>query len=388
MHTYLIEPKAPLVVRSGRPFDDQSGADAARFPPPSTLAGALRTAHAASDNKPFGPELASIPVAGPLPVKLNAQGEPQTLLVPKPADAMYFWTADKQSKRLMRTSPRKLSEGEGCDLPHGLYPVQLAEDVKGKPALGPRWWTWDDLLAFRNATVGENSADAYARIESHGWSPMQDDVRTHVGIERESQAAEAGKLFQTAGLNCWQSPEKNESFPTGNIGIVGCISGRIDQGLITLGGERRLSAISKASDTLWPVLPDSLAARIRAAGGLTLTLLTPALFAEGWYPAWLNEYLEGTPPGCDGLRLKLCAVAMERWLPHSGWDLAQNKPRAGRKMIAAGAVFWFEILQADDNALNSLWLTPISDQGQDRKDGFGLALPQPWSPLNAIHHPV
>ena len=32
MKTYLIEPKAPLVVRSGRPFDDQAGADAARFP--------------------------------------------------------------------------------------------------------------------------------------------------------------------------------------------------------------------------------------------------------------------------------------------------------------------------------------------------------------------
>jgi len=29
-----LEPLAPLIVRSGRPFDDQAGADAPRFPPP------------------------------------------------------------------------------------------------------------------------------------------------------------------------------------------------------------------------------------------------------------------------------------------------------------------------------------------------------------------
>lgn len=377
MKTYLIEPKAPLVIRSGRPFDEQSGADAARFPPPSTLAGALRTAHAESCGKILGRNLSEIAVAGPLPVKLAMDGNSVGLLVPKPADAMYVWSADKQSKRLVRTLPRKMNDGEGCDLPQGLLPVQLVENVKSKPAPGPRWWSWEDLLAFRTA----NPAADFEQIEKNGWSPMADEVRTHVGIDRETQAAESGKLFQTAGLSCWQNPMDTEIFPVGKIGVVGRIEGDINSGLITLGGERRLSVIETVD--MWPALPNFLATEVRKAGGLTLTLLTPALFSEGWYPAWLNEYLEGTPPGCEGLRLRLCATAMERWQAHSGWDLAQQKPRAGRKLIPAGAVFWFEILQDDDASLNALWLTHISDQDQDRRDGFGLVLPQPWSPLTA-----
>ena len=379
MKTYLIEPKAPLVVRSGRPFDDQAGADAAKFPPPSTLAGTLRTAHAESCGKQLNRELSEIAVAGPLPVKLDMEGNPVGLLVPKPADAMYVWSADKQFRRLLRTQPSKMSEGEGCDLPQGLLPVQLAEKIKSKPAPGPRWWSWEDMLVFRNLNSGQ--ALAFDQISSNGWSPMADDVRTHVGIERETQAAQAGKLFQTSGLNCWQRPQAGDKFPAGNIGVVGCIQGRIDQGLITLGGERRLSSIKSVD--MWPALPESFAAGIQKAKGLTLTLLTPALFAEGWYPAWLNEELIGTPPGCEGLELRLRATAMERWQAHSGWDLAQNKPRAGRKLMPAGGVFWFEVLQADDAALNALWLIHISDHAQDRRDGFGLVLPQPWSPLTA-----
>jgi CRISPR-associated protein Cmr3 len=260
-------------------------------------------------------------------------------------------------------------------LPHGLLPVQLTKSVKGKPASGPLWWSWEDLLAFRRLPELD-----FAQLDENGWSPMPDDVRTHVAIERETQAAEAGKLFQTAGLNCWQHPKGKEKLPAGHIGILGRIAGNIDQGLITLGGERRLSAIKEADASIWPALPTSLTDEIRKAGGLTLTLLTPALFAKGWYPDWLNEHLEGTPPGCDGLKLKLRATAMARWQPHSGWDLAKNQARAGRKLLPAGAVFWFEIMQADDHALSALWLTHISDQAQDRCDGFGLALPQPWSP--------
>lgn len=374
MQTYLIEPKAPLVVRSGRPFDEQNGADAARFPPPSTLAGALRTAHAETVGKSFSPELAKIGVIGPLPVKIDAKGKAM-LLVPKPADALYFWSADKLTRKLVRTIPLALAQGEGCDLPVGLLPVQLAEEVKGKPAPGPRWWSWGDVIAFRKTST---KVPTLEQLEQRGWSPLADEMRTHVGIDPAAQAAESGKLFQTAGLSCWQRTEKGDTFPVGGVGIVGRIAGKINSGVITLGGERRLSAIKIADELLWPKQPQTLAAEIQNARGLTLTLLTPALFDKGWHPGWLNDKLEGTPPGRKGLRLKLRAVAVDRWQPHSGWDLVENKPRAGRKLVPAGAVFWFDILEAPHGSLAELWLTPISDHEQDRLDGFGLALPQPW----------
>lgn len=384
MQTYLIEPKAPLVVRSGRPFDEQNGTDAARFPPPSTLAGALRTAHAESSGLALDKALAAIPVAGPLPVKIDAQGN-NTLLVPKPADALYFYGDDKKSRRPVRCVPQKLESGEGCDLPYqALLPVQLAEDIKGKPAPGPRWWSWADLIKFRNSEKLDLDT-----LEKNGWSPHADEVRTHVGIDQQSYAAESGRLFQTSGLVCWQCPDKKQrhdiqdKFPHSHIGLIGCIEGSITSGLITLGGERRLSAIQKATTTLWPVQPDELAAEIQQAGGLTLTLLTPALFTKGWHPGWLDDSLKGAPLEINGLLLRLRSAALERWQPHSGWDLVAQQPRAGRKLVAAGGVFWFEICKATPEAIKALWLAHISDDTQDRLDGFGLALPQPWRPVQA-----
>lgn len=358
--TYLIEPKAPLVIRSGRPFDGQAGADEARFPPPSTLAGALRTAHADSTSKSYDTELTQIAVAGPLPVRLGANPK---LLVPKPADALYFWNEDKTAARLVRAAPKSLTEGEGCDLAEGLLPVQLTEPVKSKPASGPRWWAWNDFLAWRGAVP---PAPTFAQVEQNGWSPLPDEMRTHVGIKTETQAAESGKLFQTAGLDFWCRADTGQDFPGQRIGLVGRIAGEIAPGLVTLGGERRLSAIAPAPASLWPEMSGDLVNRIQKAGGLTLTLLTPALFAAGW-----------KPPEIPGLTL--VAAALDRWQPHSGWDLAQWKPRAGRKLVPAGAVYWYELTGAAD--LAALWLTSIGDCDQDCRDGFGLVLPQPWTPV-------
>lgn len=371
MKTCLIEPLAPLVIRTGRPFDGQAGADAARFPPPSTLAGALRTAHAEASGKPLDRALAEIPVFGPLPVKLDENGK-AALLVPKPADALYFWNADKSAARLVRAAPAPLAGGEGMDLSGEMLPVQLADAAVGKPASGPRWWAWEDFNAFRNGKTPELND-----IQTRGWLLPEDDTRTHVAIERDSQAAENGKLFQTAGLSFVPRQQQGQ-FPEGRIGLIGGIAGEIRQGVITLGGERRLSAISPVSADLWPVMP----ANMQCVKGLCLTLLTPALFAAGWRPGWLDENLTGQPPGIPGLTLRLRAAALERWQPHSGWDLVQKKPRAGRKLVAAGATYWLEVVEASDDALKTLWLAHLSDHPQDRRDGFGLAIAHPWTPPN------
>ena len=63
----------------------------------------------------------------------------------------------------------------------------------------------------------------------------------------------------------------------------------------------------------------------------------------------------------------------------SGWDLAQYKPKAMRKAVAAGAVYWFAV-EGDipKNLHELLCFKPLSDDTQDQKDGFGLMLPAAW----------
>ncbi len=53
-----------------------------------------------------------------------------------------------------------------------------------------------------------------------------------------------------------------------------------------------------------------------------------------------------------------------------------------RKAVAAGAVYWFELIEPSDpeQALHDLWLASISDREDDRRQGFGVVLPAPWSP--------
>jgi CRISPR-associated protein Cmr3 len=47
-------------------------------------------------------------------------------------------------------------------------------------------------------------------------------------------------------------------------------------------------------------------------------------------------------------------------------------------MVPAGSVYFFEIEGGNPSDLLESWLRPVSDNEQDRKDGFGLALWGVW----------
>lgn len=362
-----LEPTGPVIVRSGRPFDGQAGPDAARFPPPSTIAGCLRTAWARETGQDFGLHLRALAVAGPLLL-----GRSNQVLVPKPTDARYLGTGDAAS--CSRAEPRAFEGGSGSDMPDGLTPVQLPRPQEGKPGTGPSWWSLSDLLDFRSG-----ADTALAELTKRGWSPGPGDRRTHVGISRERGAAEEGRLFQTEGLVL----DGGRSGDAGNCGLR--LLARVDKplgsALAHLGGERRLAALEPLDPSIWPAPPRGWLRDIADAGSLSLTLLTPGIFRAGYRPGWLDEKLIGAPPGVPGLTMKLRAAATEHWQPHSGWDLAAGRPRPTRKLAPAGSTYWFEILAgANEETLAPLWLANISDCEQDRLDGFGLALPSAWSP--------
>jgi CRISPR-associated protein Cmr3 len=363
-----LEPLAPVIVRSGRPFDGSTVSDPARLPPPSTLAGCLRTASARAKGQTFSSELFQLAVAGPL----LCRGE--QLLIPKPADAHYFGHGDEAE--LVRAAPRAFDEGCHADLPQGLLPVRLCKSVTGKAGSGPAWWSLEHWQAFRSGTDIPHSD-----LQAQGWNPALSDRRTHVAIDPDTGGASEGKLFQTEGLDLAKTLS-NKGKSADAISLLARFAEPLGQGLVHLGGERRLAALQPLSESIWPQMPSDWPDTINQLGGLSLTLVTPGLFDAGYRPDWLDEDGTGCPPGLPELRLQLCAVVCERWQPHSGWDLAKNQPRGMRKLIPAGAVYWFKLLQAIDSAsLKALWLSSLCDQAQDRRDGFGLALPAPWQPV-------
>lgn len=378
-HWYQIEAAAPLVFRSGKPF--QAGSrDGANFPWPSAFAGLLRAQ--VMDSRGWVPkltdaqqaELRSLPVAGPWLGQCDAQGR-ATAWLPKPADAVRLLDANG-NPHYRRLRPRALLEGTGCDLPQGMLPLTFGEAIKGKPQAELGWWPLTKLLNWLQ------SNDVACEAADQQPKPWQVDARTHVAIDRTTFASANGKLFQTEGLDFSPAHRRNTGQHDGWSNERWLLLGRgprqdIEDGAITFGGERRLSWLSARDDDPMPQ-PHGWAASLRS--GFALSLITPALFAKGWCPGWLDDQREGEVPGIPGLRVRLRAAAVERWHGISGWDLAAWKQRATRKAVAAGATYWFELLEGSETQLSQLWLASLCDDEQDRRDGFGICLPRAWAP--------
>lgn len=400
MKTMMLVPQAPLVFRSGRPFLAGSR-DEVQFPWPSSVAGVVRSTWMDQQHWPVPlsaeqeTQLKQRAVHGPiLALRAWSPAEPTrttlTPLLPKPADAVLLLDEQTNTKHHYRLVPSGFEGRAGADMPLGLQPLQLENcTIKGKPQRGAEHWTWTDALAWSR---GEAVAAPQNDDDAPSTGPER-VTRTHVAIDPSTNAGRDGALFQTEGWDCAPRRDKNGRGWANADHVLLCrgpaSSLDVQDDWVCWGGERRLSRLQAmpASDASVLELPADHAKAVlnqmqrhHAYGRLRLTLVTPALFDPGWYPAWINpRTLCGEHPSVPGLQLRLKAAAVERWQGLSGWDLARKQPRATRKAVAAGATYWFELCAPPpDDWLACAWLASVSDQPQDRRDGFGLGLWGCW----------
>ena len=379
MNSYFLDALAPLVFRSGKPFGAQSDTDDIQFPLPSAAAGLVRTqimwqSGCDWDSKTQGnraklpdaqvDELRQIAVQGAFLAKQDISDDLKILL-PKPANALYLKNKETDKTELVRLAPQAFGSDTAADFPHAdLLPVQIQSPIKGKPQSGATYWDLADMLAWQNG-----GKLVFEDINKRGVQSLPIETRTHVGINRKTLAAEDGRLFQTAAYDFAESArEHHQGWENHRYGLQ-------DNSVVRFGGEGRLSRLNKISDDIFKQ-PE-----YAYTNGLTLTLLTPALFEKGWLPGWLDsQTLTGILPHTN-LQVKLRAAAIDRWLPVSGWDLQQHAPKAMRKAVSAGAVYWFEIQSGNTAELAQAQWQAFSDNGQDCCDGFGIGLIGPWQSI-------
>ena len=111
-----------------------------------------------------------------------------------------------------------------------------------------------------------------------------------------------------------------------------------------------------------------------------MVLATPAIFTSGWHPGWLHgskDGLEGTVPETD-VKVRLKGAAIGRWRTVSGWSYEKHGPKALKRTVPAGGVYFFEIVSGQASALASRWLSSVCDDSQAANDGFGLATWGTW----------
>lgn len=392
--TYVVEPLQTVVFRSGFPFGSGVRTDGSNWPLPSAAAGLLctqweraRSAHALPD---YAAAARHVAQKGPWLLRWADEAATPVWCVPKPADALYMGGSAAAVVEAVALLPQPCPDGGGCDLPTApataagdgvdrpgtLLPVMLPPNHKGKPRPGPAWWTFEEWLRWRCGEVLHWHGSAAADLPR--------EARTHVSIDDASGAARDGQLFRTDG---WGVGASLSGAPS-RWGFVLLSNEDVPSSSVRFGGEGRLSALQALAQPPHGLdgPPEPLRQRARGASGLSLTLTTPAIFAHGWWPGWLDRSGVGSPPGTPRIRLRLRAAAIERWLPVSGWDLALQTPKAMRKAVAAGAVYWFDLIEPTDavQALHDLWLASVSDREDDRRQGFGVVLPAPWSPPSSV----
>jgi len=392
MPEYLITPKAPLIFRDGKPFganEEIAIAETIAFPLPSTIAGALRTAWAESQNSQYNyqkhsEKLIKKRVLGPLLTRTNTATQKTEILFPTPSDSLCLndEKETKGGKKIYRLYPDSIQEeNAGTDLPKNLLPVFLDCDSNAKPTKdAPKYWTQKAITSW---LIDETQTiDANQQINA-----LPIETRTHVGIDYQTKSNLKSHLFQTSGLDFSQqqkSTQKNDEKQLGwnqyQYGLLNWFQEDMPDIHRTIGGEARLSEIQKKSN-LWPECPTELSKEYIQCKSFRLILATPAIFNNGYLPAWLDKDLKGK---LGNIQVQLRAVSISRWQAGTSWDMANPKSKQGKgmrtvkRLAPAGSVYWFDILEDGNGAeLTDHWLTSISDERE--KDGYGLILPGIWN---------
>jgi len=365
-----------LLFGDGRPFSAGEGGSLAQtmlLPLPGPIAGFLRTRIGEAHGWEWTPEASrralEIAVQGPILIRNE---EP---VFPAPADALVY----KQSEDGEQEPPHlaflrpisSLPDGAGCDLPHGLAPLSVP--TRAKPESGYQLWPWSWLQGWL-ASPGD-STDPPFRIEG-----LPRERRIHAAIDRQTGCAAEGMLYAVEYLGFHQMGERQET-------AIWAIAAAVHTGYAfplptcgTLGGERRLATVEEAPSDSWPACPECLRNALKGAACVRLMLATPAVFGGGWKPGWLDDRLVGSPPGMEGLTLKLVAAAVGRHVPVSGWDYQNRRAKPVRWLAPAGSIYFFKVESGDPVVLAEKgWLQSVCDAEQDRRDGYGLALWGIWN---------
>lgn len=398
MKTWIVEPHDSFIARDGRPFGLFPGVRATSlpFPFPSTTTGGVRTRDGLDSDGVFDTSPANITrvkdleVHGALLVQIDNDARVVQWYVQAPADVLLLDASDKDPNKALvsRLIPGAPFPNAEANIPDDLLPLYLSTKSRSKPhGYAPRFWKWENLekwlLDPRDFVVGD--------LYDFGLNNLAQDERSHVAIEGETQASEEHSLFQTRGLEFTRQKRGSNLASATRLALaLSSDASNISQGVASLGGERRLVSWrghQGAIDLFNSECPKAIVDRIVEDRACRVVLLTPAYFEAGWKPGWIMTN--------DRLTLKAAAVGRAQVI--SGWDfefvgkrsdgtIIQGRPKPTRRLVPAGAVYFFK-LNGDESALRNwiaaTWMRCISDDDntlptEPRKDGFGLGVVGTW----------
>lgn len=406
MRQIRIRPLDPLMVRDGRPFKDSPGARAYSMMDvvPGVIAGTVRTMlaeQAAKSSRVVDYHTFSkVPVYGPLYVW---KGKP---FFPLPSD-IGFYEDENGALQMNYRQPQPLVNGQGYlgigdkGDHESLWPAKVIPQMGKVSSIVPaylsldwmsRWLrgdlspkSWTSPLAEWQQLVRNNKLDSTDK-DVHFLPPFALDERDHIAVESGTRMPEDQALFTTQSI---VFPPDLDMHARVEIPQEAPWPMQLST-LHSLGGKRRLAHFSESQDDQFWQCPEALEQSLDGSQYVRLVLATPAYFAKGWKPRWLDDELCTNEIFAKEIsrevKLQLVWACISRWQPVSGWSYSLKQPKAVRRMVPAGSVYFFKVTEGNPRELARRgWLNTVSDANRrkgafDKEDGFGLALWGTWRP--------
>lgn len=429
-----IEPRDVMYFRDGRPIGASADGSGAAWPLPSIFHSALLSKlHAAlgdqiaaheSNHKHLSKreeqngnirfQLGGLKTWGPFP------SIGQEIFLPTPADLVAEPHADEKSC-VSGGTLQPIESSTGCtNLPSPLRYTVASTLPPSKAMLGE----WMSLAEYEKYLTGTGKGLQTVRSSELFAS----ESRPGIAIDPASGATESGKFYSAEYLRLISNTQKQVSMRA----FAECEARQYQQH----SGKDMLAELFAASNNTAFVFGGQRGVawlenkRVKAKSPMKMTmtmgcrlikwtLLSPAYFAFGWRPGWINMPENGEKgfsehhelgqvmlkekidrgslsrdawrkkiADAEYINAKLVAARIPKPIVASGWELDVNgvtagTPKATKLYVPAGAVYYFEC----DNEIEAQKLALVL-HGQTKSDflgeqGLGLGVCSQWT-LNKI----
>ncbi|NTV18040.1 MAG: type III-B CRISPR module-associated protein Cmr3 [Bacteroidales bacterium] len=352
--TIELEALDTLFFRDGKPFTmgEDSWAEGIFPPLPSVIYGALRTAYFSEDIERFK-TIKKKDDSALLRITSYCFKYGSRIYFPMPLDLIEVghstkkWPRKELSFLKLNTQDQK-NFASSVPTSHFLQP-----DIQNFDVIEDGIINSLDLANYLAVSI--SFADYHSLNDFTFLEP-----KVGIGLNNDTRAAKDGQLYRVGMQRLDQL-----SF------VVGFEFEQLDSipAMIRLGGEGKAVQCQsieskKVLQKISIQMPSTLGKRFK------LYLATPALFTDGWKPSWMTtDYSEH-----NGIKIRLLAAAVGKAVPVGGFDIQKKEPKAMRKAVPAGSVYYLELENETDNTrLEQLFhQKSISEIADSQKQGFGI----------------
>lgn len=313
-----------LFFRNGKPFDrgEDNWAESIFPPLPSVIFGAIRT-YFYSQNPDKIEELDKNDLTQNLKInRFFLKGFDSTLF-PIPLDLVKYKNNGDSKSFLKYNLQKHLSN----------YPCEYINVL-------------DDNIETPIGFINKGSLNKYLKQSGSeiSYIPIErifsKENKIGIGIDNNTRSTEQSKLYRVGML---RTEDKNEN----KIEIVVDFDLNgfdAETNLLKLGAETKMSSVvelkndNKIKDIQLPEIDNNY---------FKLYFLTPAIFENGWLPDFVNpDNVTGEIGNC---KVKLITAFVGKAFKIGGFDIKEGEPKNMYSAIPAGTVYYFKILECENN---------------------------------------